>query len=199
MVDFPDFRQIANYANQSITTVQRELNDYLEGAKGAFNQGERALDNFIQEQLPRKVQGVASKAIKAIPETVITGTVISGHTGIGLFLGAVRLTLAALPMIQDFLNQQEGQVSTEVAVQQVSGNMNDMLEKFRVGIAVAAAVTAVATAVFGWASPNLTLCDIVAKTAFWALISQTALIAWDDDAVGRIGANLREVLPGQFQ
>ncbi|MBS0635051.1 MAG: hypothetical protein JSR37_06280 [Verrucomicrobia bacterium] len=160
--------------------VFANINQYVEQAQTLYKTAEDTLVHNIKQILPEETHRVAEKVARAVPETLVSASMITGTLKLGASIyGIARLIWAATPIIQTCLKGQfDGQPMQDAAAQAFE-RIKQINESFRPAIFLSCAVAAAAATVLGALSlsPTLTMTG-----TFMGMISYMALDSMKEPA-----------------
>jgi hypothetical protein len=143
--------------------------EYVTKVKDVYGDAEGRVITQVKNFLPESTHSVAEKVVQALPETLVTTSMITGSfTLFATIYGAARTIWAAAPVIKAALNGKFDAESMTAAKNESLDRINQIYKNFLPAIFIACAVGAVASGVLGVLSISPTL---VMKGGFLSMVS----------------------------
>lgn len=166
---------------------------YVTKAQDAYTDVEGRVITQIKSFLPESTHSVAEKVVQALPETLVTASMITGSFSLfATIYGVARSIWAATPIIKSALNGQFDAESMTAAKNESLDRIKQIYQNFLPAIFIACAVGAVASGVLGVLSASPTL---VMKGGFLSMISHMAHEAMQAKAAPAAEAAPQEPTP----
>ncbi len=141
----------ANIRAFALTAYDKVI-DFVSNAPATFKTYEGRVITKLQELLPDQKESVA-KVVKAIPETVFAGCMLTGTLKpLSLLYSAARLIWVVTPYIQKLVQGNFGAEARSEATKVALERIEEIQNRFKPALFIACGVTACASTLFGLAA-----------------------------------------------